>query len=519
MKTLNKSLIATALSAAVATGALANVDIDAGTSTFTFASEIDTTTAKTYVLAAGAVSVGPLESLPVNSQRWISVEVSGGTFAVAPNADDVTLGNANTTTTAAGATINGGAATLVSGGVGSARAIWSFTTATNVMDIDDNIVIDADWNLTLTGDTAPTITYKIFGDATNALANTNPIATSSAATLLSFPGPAVAVASAAPAATKQIDVTNNATQFTGATADVRHVEIGRITSTSTGARTTIDNGTEFTFDAAFGAATLTVSATDNGFSALADVNTGGLVQSTFTQSGTQAFGDVWIDVDGGCSATDYAAVGASLTAGSINASTATFTIAADALDTLLDHTDNAGNTQGDTSVCMLVNGVSEIPAASFTGTLSVTAESGYDNQSYPLNTNWVTLSKNGSSATLNYVLFPKSQGGAYDQFIRITNNSSTSGDVRLNVIADNGVESGNFDLGEVSGVATSLTNGHSTGLINVDDIWTEAVEANSALSSVTSGKLRIEIEGEFGSGTLEAQALALTPDGFVFLDQ
>lgn len=109
--------------------------------------------------------------------------------------------------------------------------------------------------------------------------------------------------------------------------------------------------------------------------------------------------------------------------------------------------------------------------------------------------NFATLAKNGSTQYVDLALKP---GGAYSNFVRISNKSNTSGKVYLTVIADDGAQA-QITLGEVAGQASDvLAARSSTTQMNVQDIFAAAAAKGLTLSG--EGKLRLVVDGEFKGG-------------------
>ena len=115
------------------------------------------------------------------------------------------------------------------------------------------------------------------------------------------------------------------------------------------------------------------------------------------------------------------------------------------------------------------------------------------------------LQFSGSTDRLDFALTPN---GAFSQFARITNPSSTAGDVTVTVINDDG-DQVSFDLGDVTGVASSnLVARASTKLININDIFAAAEVADATFALAATGansknKLRVVVRGEFGGDAVE----------------
>lgn len=161
------------------------------------------------------------------------------------------------------------------------------------------------------------------------------------------------------------------------------------------------------------------------------------------------------------------------------------------------------------------------PAAEFNGVFAVTADNTNDMapSNYDINvtdvgaatydvgtitTSCGSLQFSGSTDRLDFALTP---GGAFTQFARITNPSTTPGDVTVTVYNDEG-NSVTFPMSDINGVANPLEARGSTKLININDIYAAANSADSTFLLAETGadsrnKLRVEVRGEFGDDALE----------------
>ena len=120
------------------------------------------------------------------------------------------------------------------------------------------------------------------------------------------------------------------------------------------------------------------------------------------------------------------------------------------------------------------------------------------------------LQFSGSTDRLDFALTPN---GAFQQLARITNPSTTAGDVTVTVINDDG-EQVSFDLGDIAGVDSNTLDARaSTKLININDIYAAAQAADPAFALAATGpdsknKLRIVVRGEFGGDAVEGYSAA-----------
>lgn len=493
MNKFKKSLLATAITLTAASVS-ANVDIDASPAATTFQYATETTIESTGTLVDvndGTITVNIGNVIPASGTRYVKLTFTDATFAGAPSIGDVAYNNADATTAAATfATI-----TVEDGATGTSSVVYGVTEtgATNQADANDELVFTLTNNLNLTSESSVTVKYEFFTTQAAALAGTG-ASISKSATLLEFAGSAFTFANDKDnmTATKLIDVTNGANQFVdGTAAEVNYISIGKISQTDDSAtRDNIANtGAALTLDGIYTTSTLTVSATNGGFSATQNVDANGNELGTYDQTGT-TFGDVYIDADGGCNSADYVAG-----AGTITADQAVFSFVDNALDTTVITA---------AEICMRVNGTTIIPEATFSATLTATGDTGYDNLNVNLG-DFRTLDKNGSTASFDYVLTPN---GAFNQYFRIVNDSSVTGNVSVTLTNDAG-ETSVVALSDVVDQTGSVTGGHSTDLIPLDDIY---AVANGNGFDHNNGKLRAEFEAEWGSGNLKVQAVAVTGD-------
>lgn len=149
------------------------------------------------------------------------------------------------------------------------------------------------------------------------------------------------------------------------------------------------------------------------------------------------------------------------------------------------------------------NGTDEIVPDNYT--FSITQAAGANFTVATQERNCGATEYSGSTDRLDFALTPN---GAFQQFARITNPSSTAGDVTVTVINDDGVQV-SFDLGAIDGVASSNLDARaSTKLININDIYAAAQAADPAFALAATGpdsknKLRVIVRGEFGGDAVE----------------
>jgi len=390
-------------------------------------------------------------------------------------AGNVAVTSAATTTT-----------TLSTGGaLNTDSVIFEIAAITGNIGPTDTVTIGLG-DVFITG--ASTATFRLFETAADATNETSALSTASG-TLLGLEAslgftPTTVVAD-------KIDVTQGTTFFNGGTKDVT-TTIGKYTlsdksavATATVNQVLIASGATATYGTIVGATSTVAYAAD--FTALQDL-TGGAPDGTYTV--TKAFLDV----------TSAACAAAAQSSTAITDTSATFAAAA---------TIAAWG-------CVTVNGVSVIPAQTFTATWTPVATS----TAYTVAASTITQAthlKNGSTIVLNIALTPTNitPPGTYSNFIRIVNTSVVAGDVTLTLWNDSG-DVTSFSLASIPAVGVaSLGAQSSTALINVNDIFQVAqfLDPTFALTG-DSRKLRIMIEGEFSS--IAAQNFSVSTDATVF---
>lgn len=124
---------------------------------------------------------------------------------------------------------------------------------------------------------------------------------------------------------------------------------------------------------------------------------------------------------------------------------------------------------------------------------------------------FANLGKNGATADVDLALKP---GGAYNNFVRISNKSGIAGDVFITVINDAG-QSATVNLGEVAGqTSNTLAAGASTTQMSIQDIFNAA--ATKGLAIANEGKLRLNVEAQITDGKLSVQTYTVSKDGNSF---
>lgn len=157
-------------------------------------------------------------------------------------------------------------------------------------------------------------------------------------------------------------------------------------------------------------------------------------------------------------------------------------------------------------ITFVTNGTDVISESDFTATLDLNpvASSVVADQSGAL----ASLKKNGSSAQVNLALKP---GGAYSNYVRISNTSGLEGKFYVTVIADNG-QTASLTLDEIAGQPAALAARASTTQMTIQQIFEAAAAKGLALSG--EGKLRLVVEGEVPS--LDVQTYTVSKDGNSF---
>ena len=463
-----KSLIASAVVLATVQ-AQAAVDLTSATPTVpVFATEIavDATNGTSLTNAGNAIDVVVDYGFAANANtiRYLRFDLSSGAeFGAAPSLACIGADNGSDNQTA----------TVSSGGNGASFVIFE------LVDTDDAIASDGECTLAaatydVTGQTGVTLTYGHYETAGTAVSKTGALATDSGS-IISF-GAALDVDFDAVTPAK-IDVTQASKYFNGGTADDETV-IGDVN---------IDvDGTTLWTDGLAAALTDIVGA-----GTALDVT--GVFTAAQNDDGTYtgaALSRVFIDNDGGCDNVNTAASALSATEASFTLNT---TAVADAAE-----------------VCFMVEGTPVIEKTSFTANYDVTV-AGATSDATDVSVGTIsTLTKNGSSADVELVLTP---GGAFNNYIRISNTSAIAGDVFVTVWNDSG-DSVQINLGDVAGVSSStIAAGASTGVIPTSAVYNAAVAADATFD-VAGGKLRLDVEGEFSS--IDVQNITLSTDNTTF---
>jgi len=156
---------------------------------------------------------------------------------------------------------------------------------------------------------------------------------------------------------------------------------------------------------------------------------------------------------------------------------------------------------------LTVDGESTLATQTFTAKLVPVAAEGYTVNTVDLGV-LGELQKNGSSESLNLALKP---GGAYQNYVRISNTSNLDGKFFITVISDEG-KTATVNLSDVAGQPATLAARASTTQMTIQQIFDAAAAKGLALSG--EGKLRLVVEGEVPS--LDAQTYTVSKDGNSF---
>ena len=154
-----------------------------------------------------------------------------------------------------------------------------------------------------------------------------------------------------------------------------------------------------------------------------------------------------------------------------------------------------------------VTGTNEVAETGVAVSVAPTAIPGYVLSPVSLGTKAV-LKKNGKTESVDLALKP---GGAYSNFVRISNKDTISGAFFIKVINDAG-QSASFPLSDIPGQPATLAAGASTSQISIQQIFDAAAAKNLALSG--DGKLRLEVTGQ--TNNLSVQSYTTAKDGNSF---
>lgn len=450
---INKKCLALAISALVFSGT--------GNAAATFASEID--------IAAGAV-IASAGTLDVTNSLGFGVSATAVRYMRYDLSNGALFDGAIAVPTVAGAP--GSSIIQSSGGTGMTYVIFQITAGADVPAqvgpppvapvlgaIASTAVVSftpaAGVKLVNPGSVA--MTYNHYEFAADAISQSNTLWTKVHSDFIQF-SPALSLSCAPAAIPDKIDVAQSSTYFSGGPNDVT-TDIGTLTVNFT-TRLKVDGTPLANADQIINASSTSVkvSAT-GGWSAITGLSD--TTANTFALSGGEF-------VDSSASLAAYST-------GKV------FTATAD--------------------------GTNPIESAVVTATIAPVAMSGYNVDTITGSCVLGSMSKNGSSDRINFMTKPN---GAYKSFVRISNPSSTGGNVFLTAIDDSGTVA-SFPLSDVSGQPAVLNARASTGLITVENLALAAKAANAAYDDTT--KMRVIVDAEFGmdGSVLSGQTIANPP--------
>jgi hypothetical protein len=186
-------------------------------------------------------------------------------------------------------------------------------------------------------------------------------------------------------------------------------------------------------------------------------------------------------------------------AGIVDATPTAFTIAEDKQSATLDNADGL--------VTYTVTGNDEIAETTVSAVFSATPVAGFAVANVTI-ADAAVLEKNGSTRDVDLALKP---GGAYSNFVRISNKDTIEGAFSIRVINDAG-EAVTVALNEVAGQPATLAAGASTEQMSIQDIFDAAAAKGLTLSG--QGKLRLEVTGQVND--LDVQTYTVSKDGNSF---
>lgn len=186
-------------------------------------------------------------------------------------------------------------------------------------------------------------------------------------------------------------------------------------------------------------------------------------------------------------------------AGIVDATPTAFTIAEDKQSATLDNADGL--------VTYTVTGNDEIAETTVSAVFSATPVAGFAVANVTI-ADAAVLEKNGSTRDVDLALKP---GGAYSNFVRISNKDTIEGAFSIRVINDAG-EAVTVALNEVAGQPATLAAGASTEQMSIQDIFDAANAKGLTLSG--QGKLRLEVTGQVND--LDVQTYTVSKDGNSF---
>lgn len=450
--------------------------------TVDFATEIDVNgTGGTELLNLGNILDGYTTlGMPVvnGTKFFIRIDLNGATFnATEPG---LTTEDANgATPPVPDAVTNDTGVVKLGGQEGDAYVIFEVTAGADLETGDfaifapNGLVVKSESDVTGTFKIFETLTLASGGTSSLVSKNLNVLGFAAGSSVTSKSGTASKVGTVA-----KIDVTKGATEFeVHTTAGISNAD------TNTIGQFALSHVAGDQFNAVGDGATPSVK---DDFDLAAYTNDTTLVVTGRFDAASKVFVST-----GDCTA------GGGTQADSFNSTTATFTFAAGAV--------------AENNICMQVDGTTVIPEADFTGVFTPDNKSGYDTPVTALTFNG--FENNGSEANVTLGLTPGDEGGAYPQFIRITNPTDTAGKVFVTLYNDAGTPSKQITLDQLTDKAgnafpATLDAGASTPLVRIGDLYraAQALDASFAMADAASkrNKLRIKVNGEFGTSNVNA---------------
>lgn len=441
---MKKTLLALAVSALSVNAFADNVDYSVTpiTAPNTIATELGLPTGN-LVTTVDTLTWNLGFSITANTQRYIKVSLSNG----AKFKNNPALA------------VSGVLGVISQGGAGFDYAILEVSPNANIAPTA-KVVVTLD-NLTLTGKTNVDVAYQLFETAVDAVQGGNQLAGFAASPYLRFAN-GVAVSVKAPTdAQRIIDVAATPSSSKFVAPATTTAIIGSVAVDVVPDLVTYNTNVDATLaDLVAGGTSLVVTGDFSAAAAAANVTLGGLAaanitanSATFTR-GTTAIGDI-------------PAGGPVLFEDLVYTVNGTTAIVPSVYSALYDVTPAANTTTADVNLGKIGE-----------------------------------LAKNGASQYVDLALKP---GGAFKNYVRISNKTNVAGNVYITVINDNG-DRQTVKLGEVAGQSDTLGARSSTTQIDIQQIFDAAADKGLALSG--DGKLRLLVDGEFPTnGTTDRKSV------------
>lgn len=464
---MKKSLLALAVAALSANAFAVNLDTKAGTDVF--AKEIKVASAGTAI--GGTALVAEVKAGFALNSGFVRFDLDNGAkFGDTTNPSLLVTDGAATPTNKFGGGSTTGQATVVAGGAGSSYVIFKLeglTASPSTILATDVVKLTTATGIKVVNKQAVNVSFGLYETASNAAAQTGNLNPNKSGALLNF-ADALNIYASANTAKRSIDAISSASKLFATT------------STPTDNTALVDLKVELNakYGASSNAAPLKVDG--SGAVALTDI-----------------FGSTseW-NVSG-----NFSAVKA---AGLTSTSAATTTIATDKQSVKFVV---AAANLGTQTISYAVTGTDEIAETNISAALTPNLNAAYEVAAVTLN-NITKLEKNGTTRSVDLALKP---GGAFSNFVRISNKDTISGAFFLKVINDNG-QSVTFPLSDVAGQPATLAAGASTTQMSIQSIFDTATAKGLSLSG--EGKLRLEVTGQ--TNNLSVQSYTVSKDGNSF---